>query len=536
MFKIDEIRNKILQGDVLEVLRKIPADSIDCIITSCPYWSLRSYLPNNHLDKSKEIGIEKTLSKYLDKMIGVLKELKRVMKPTATIFWNHGDSYASNGSQRFDRYKYGGKSGIHCGRARTNEIPAKSLCFQNFRLMIRACDELGFMVRDCLIWSKKVWLAKDNTTIGNAMPSSTRDRCTFTYEPVFMLTKSKKYWFDLDCLRVPHIWADRDKRSLLGRVEHKTGKTKIDAFQGGFNGVGYHPLGANRPNVWCIFTEPFSGAHFATFPTKLITDLIRASCPQWVCKCCGLPIIKSKKELKNISWTFCNCKILTCNKCGFVIELGHGTKANNKKVQAVQPRVQRKRQVETNKDKNLLWEEMLGDLDCSTSSNNKGMDNGAWIQNNTDAQSSFGNKRGLYNGTPFSNGENIGEMFDFGRSCASLERNKNRQSSRKFNNPKEKRTRQKNKQREKTSSNNLSSLRETNDAIQYCPQCKTPLKEKNKWQPGLVLDCFLGSGTTAVVAKKLGRDFIGIEINQDYVKMAEKRLSETHYNFELFND
>lgn len=293
----DDFVNKIICGDTLTVLKTMPDNCIDTIITSPPYWGLRIYLDANHPDKNKEIGLELRLEEYHNKLLQITAELKRILKPTGSMFWNHGDSYASSGSQRFDTDKYGGKSGIHCGRARTNEYQSKCMLMQNYRLVLKMIDEQGWILRNIIIWHKP-----------NSMPSSVKDRLSNTYEPVFMLVKSKKYYFDLDSIREPlaesslerqkrgvsenckgyltqkwlHTprenikkqyhskYAGQNTASLFGRLIEQ-GKTHDDWIK--------HPLGKNPGDVWKIATQPFKRSHFATFPQKLIIPMIKAGCP-----------------------------------------------------------------------------------------------------------------------------------------------------------------------------------------------------------------------------------------------------------------
>lgn len=204
-------------------------------------------------------------------------------------------------------------------------------------------DEQDWILRDVIIWAKKVWIAKENITIGNAMPSSVRDRCVFTYEPIFMLTKSKRYFFDQDVIRVSYTqpldrWGG-DKLKANGESKWDKG-TAQQTYRN--REMRPNSMGANRPNVWQINTEPSELSHFAIFPEELVKSVIKAGCPQWICKKCGkareritkaigkgkglLP--PSKKDLKynprglsptssfltgeyniytTIGWTNCNC-------------------------------------------------------------------------------------------------------------------------------------------------------------------------------------------------------------------------------------
>jgi len=347
---IEKYLDQIIQGDTLEVLKTFPDECIDCIITSPPYWGLRDYgdetntiwggdpnckhefeLEHIYREPSKtgeisekakigqgyrnyksgfckkcgawygQLGLEPTLKMYIEHMLQITAELKRVLKPSGVMFWNHGDSYAtqSGSGKIYENIMPGyeekaGSAGLrHRKLLEKQGIPRKSLFLQNFRLILKMVDEQGWTLRDVIIWAKKIWIAKENTTKGNAMPSSVRDRCAFTYEPVFMLTKSEKYWFNQDILRVPQ------KESSFERVKYEITKfggnpsQPLAKLAKGKSGgacqttVNLHPLGANRPNVWQINTEPFHDSHFAVFPTSLVKSLIEAGCPQWICKKCG---------------------------------------------------------------------------------------------------------------------------------------------------------------------------------------------------------------------------------------------------------
>jgi len=306
------MKHKIICGHVLDVLKTLPEESIDTVVTSPPYWGLRSYLPDNHPDKQKEIGLEPTLDSYINHLIEVMSELKRILKKTGVIFWNHADSYGGSGGasgkypEAHPEGNVGGRFGID--KRKISIFPSKPpalhltpkcMLLQNYRFIIRCIDELGLILRDVIIWAKKIWIAKENKTIGNAMPSSVRDRCVFTYEPVFMLVKNKKYFFDQDALRVPYT----QSLNRWGGNELKArGKSEWDSRTGQktYRDRNMRPsaMGANRPNIWQINTEPVELTHFACFPSELVKWCILAGCPQWICKKCGKSrerIVKSEK-------------------------------------------------------------------------------------------------------------------------------------------------------------------------------------------------------------------------------------------------
>ena len=154
-------------------------------------------------------------------------------------------------------------------------VTAKCLALQNYRLIIKMVDDQGWILRNIVVWHKP-----------NHMPSSVKDRFANSYEPVFMLVKKKKYWFDLDSVRKPHSQSSvqRNKYGLTEYPEKKAARSREFKL-----GEFCNPLGGNPGDVWKIATQPYSEAHFATFPEKLITPMIKAGCPKETCKKCGKP-------------------------------------------------------------------------------------------------------------------------------------------------------------------------------------------------------------------------------------------------------
>jgi len=283
MYNINKIRNKILLGDTLEELKKFPPESIDCIVTSPPYWRLRDYRVEG------QIGLEATLKEYIEKMLKITAELKRILKKTGVFFLNWGDCYGGNNR----------RAGLKNSRGCMNKklIPAKCMTLQNYRIIIRMIDEQQWILRNIVIWYKP-----------NAMPSSVKDRFANKYEPVFMLVKSKKYWFDLGAVRIPHKTTIEEYRKKLPKSENN--KTN---FEAGAGIIKYSTnsaikrrftLGKNPGDVWQIPIQPFPEAHFATFPERLVEPMIKAGCPQWICKKCGKArerITRTKYEVKSNS-------------------------------------------------------------------------------------------------------------------------------------------------------------------------------------------------------------------------------------------
>lgn len=272
--------NKIYQGDVVETLKTFPDESVDCIITSPPYWGLRDY------GAEGQIGLEKTLGEYLEKMLSVTAELKRVLKKEGTMWWDHGDSYGTGsgtGSRAGSKQTAGYQEQYEKGKPKVSGYE-KSLLLQAHRLAIRMIDEQGWILRNQIIWWKP-----------NAMPSSVKDRFTVDYEPMFFFTKSRKYFFEpqYEPMITDDIAPPRGSKGVLG--SENLGRRKQDIMPTrnsntytGFNDRYSPPvLGRNKRCVWKIPTQPYSEAHFATFPKKLVEIPIKAGCPEFICTKCG---------------------------------------------------------------------------------------------------------------------------------------------------------------------------------------------------------------------------------------------------------
>ena len=289
----------ILQGDCLDHLALLPSDSFDCIVTSPPYWGLRDY------GVERQIGLEPTLSAYLNQMTAVCRELRRVLKPGGTFWLNIGDSYCST-----DKWG-GGKSGNTGKHTRTEngDVPSwavrtkkepqvglkpKDLCMVPNRLAIRLQDD-GWYVRSEIIWHKP-----------NPMPESVTDRPTSAHEKLWLLTKSTKYFYDHEAIKEPVVKGYAGSSFSTGKTaEHQLGRAstkprrgeKQQAIADNSNASTARRLGGfnarwdaaeangavmetrNARNVWTIAPHPFKGAHFATFPPELVERCIKAGCP-----------------------------------------------------------------------------------------------------------------------------------------------------------------------------------------------------------------------------------------------------------------
>lgn len=335
---VNEITNRtILQGDVLDKLKEIPNEYIDCIISSPPYWGLRDY------GVKGQLGLEPNFRDYLSIMSRIMDELKRVLKKTGTCWINLGDTYAggdnhsdwSNTSKKFGKKR---KQAVFKAQPKKHLI-AKSRYGIPERFYINCIDN-GWIARNHIPWYKS-----------NSMPSSVKDRFTNKWESVFFFAKEQKYYFNLDAVREKTLTETKpfnarvrdtkrglEQQKLTGGMSeeedqkyNKKGEKKQDSTKGpngkpiptyaGFNdrwrakqeteplntyrivnrikdardkGLDHdhcldHPVGKNPGDIFFINPKPFAEAHFATFPVDLPLKILKCACPQQVCSKCGIP-------------------------------------------------------------------------------------------------------------------------------------------------------------------------------------------------------------------------------------------------------
>jgi DNA modification methylase len=250
----------IIQGDSLAVLKTLPDESVDCVITSPPYYGLRDY------GNDKQLGLEKTLDEYLNRLLAITAECKRVLKKTGTLWINHGDSYGNNGGEQKGR-KNRPNQNERYEITRPQSGTSKSLLMTPYRLALKMTNEQGWILRNVLIWFKP-----------NCMPSSVKDRFTVDYEPVFFFTKSKKYYFKQlfeDCI----TGNGREQGIAKGKRFGGTGQATSCVSGFGERVLKNGEQGRNKRCVWKISTKPYKEAHFAVFPEDLVEPMIESGCP-----------------------------------------------------------------------------------------------------------------------------------------------------------------------------------------------------------------------------------------------------------------
>lgn len=294
---------KIYVGDCLEVIRSWPDSFIQCCMTSPPYWGLRDY------GVKGQLGLEKTPDEYVAKMVEIFREVRRVLRDDGTLWLNLGDSYAGSWGNSGKRPELDGESDgqrpKHCeylsrgGWDNRRERPASSYKIPGLKpkdlvgipwMVAFALRADGWYLRSDIIWSKP-----------NPMPESVQDRPTKSHEYIFLLTKSERYYYDVEAIKEPGTLdthrMTRQERVLSGHkslpTHERNGiRSRTDKQRGhsrrhaGFNDrwdsmskQEQCSLMRNKRSVWTVPTEPFNGAHFATFPTKLIAPCILAGCP-----------------------------------------------------------------------------------------------------------------------------------------------------------------------------------------------------------------------------------------------------------------
>lgn len=248
----------VLCGDVFDGLQLLPSESVQCCVTSPPYWGLRDYGVDGQL------GLEKTPEEYVQKMVDVFREVRRVLKDDGTLWLNLGDSYVANatgGLSNRPTLMTGGRANQVEAAKRPDKnvagLKPKDLVGIPWRVAF-ALQADGWYLRSDIIWHKP-----------NPMPESVTDRPTKAHEYLFLMSKSERYYYDHDAVKEPAVKGNAGSR-------FDTGKT-------GVNGAGRVQKGnredhctRNRRSVWTVATQPYKGAHFATFPPKLIEPCILA--------------------------------------------------------------------------------------------------------------------------------------------------------------------------------------------------------------------------------------------------------------------
>jgi DNA modification methylase len=265
---------EILNGDCIEMMKTLPDRSVNCCVTSPPYFGLRDY------GHEGQIGLEETPDAYVAKLVAVFREVKRLLRDDGTLWLNLGDSYVGATSQ----HKEGGSAGENSciskktmsgipqsGRGNRNRamnsigLTMKQLIGIPWRVAF-ALQSDGWYLRQDIIWHKP-----------NPMPESVTDRCTKAHEYIFLLSKSARYFYDAEAIKEPSA-SSSIARLSQPNLESQVGSARVPGkTNGNMKAVGGEMR--NPRSVWTVNTQPYKGAHFATFPLNLIRPCILAGCP-----------------------------------------------------------------------------------------------------------------------------------------------------------------------------------------------------------------------------------------------------------------
>jgi len=422
MYNIDEIKNKIICGDCLEVLKDIPDKSIDMVMTSPPYYSLRNYQVEG------QIGLEENFDKYLNKLLEIFAEIKRVLKKSGSFWLNMGDTFKE-----------------------------KCMMMQPERTALKMIDEQEWWLRQKIIWTKQVLINKENKTIGSVMPTSTKDRFNMSWEYLFHFVKNKKYYFNLDAVRIP--------AQVVGVTDLR-------------------PAGILRQRM-------YPESKYNKFNYRVRDAERKARQPQF--RATKEEIEKYKRDWRK-------------------------EEAEGYRMGSVDPH----------------RAALRGGLKYYKNPDPRGNDEGG------PGSYRLWKDKHPYQGKFSGMGEEEVEMFGSPRARNERKRNKT------LIDPNAKGLRQAPEPGEPNAfhplGKNIPTVWQINpephnfqkevgvdtDHFATYPQelCRIPILSSCP-PDGIVLDPFAGSGTTLLVAKKLGRNYIGIELNPNYCKIAEKRLKAT---------
>lgn len=324
-------RNHIILGDALTRLRALPDAEVDAVITSPPYFRLRDYQVDGQL------GLEDHVNQWVVDILAITQELGRVLVPTGTLWLNVGDSYATHPREG---------------------APAKSLLGGPERLLLGLIEQ-GWRVRNKIVWAKT-----------NPMPTSVTDRLATTYEVIYLLSKQRDYFFDLDAIREEHTSERRGVGRRPGRQAAAARQSARGTTRGGPSsrprqpsrgsqgpatrprpshlgpnadgdsglirmkreGIAGHPLGKNPGDVWRFPSSAFRGAHFATYPEVLVERMVRAGVPEQRCTACLAPYRRPVRRLGRTAVRLAlrpDCDCAATSEPGLVLDpfMGAGTTA-----------------------------------------------------------------------------------------------------------------------------------------------------------------------------------------------------------------
>lgn len=421
----------IHQGDAIETLSELPESSVHCVMTSPPYFGLRDYGVDG------QIGLEESLDEYIQNLVTVGEELRRVLRDDGSWWLNLGDSFAGSwGAQSKDETENNLPQHDHPDKnpARNAQLRRKNKMFVPHRVAI-ALQDAGWIARSDTVWAKP-----------NPMPHPVKDRLNEHKEFIFHLTPNPDYWFDLDAIREPHQ-ENSLSRAQRGRGDGKyrdgpPGQSKNSMMEPADTADTCHQNGKNPGDIFEVPVKPFPEAHFAVYPEELCKKPLKAACPPTVCAACGAPyervtedVPKWEQDRSEIDRPQLERALAKADKAGLTDAHLHACRA-------------------------VGFSDAAAGKACQTGAGN----NRERVEElAAEAKAALG---GYFREFATADIETAG----WEQSCA----------------------------------------------------CAT-----DETEPGIVLDPFAGAGTTCLVAKQLTRRFIGIDLNPEYVALAQKRVGVT---------
>ena len=288
----------LINGNALHI--PLADKSVQCCVTSPPYWGLRDY------GEPDQLGLEQTPEEYVENMVAVFREVWRVLRDDGTLWLNLGDSYSATRWSNTPSTTGISREYSDIVSERITNLPPKNLVGIPWRVAF-ALQADGWYLRNDIIWHKP-----------NPMPESVTDRCTKSHEYIFLLTKSAKYYYDNEAIKEPAEQGslERMRRGVSdhhknvdgapGQTPHSINQPRLNVKRGGFNGKTNAMSGReafrkfvgkrNRRTVWTITTKPYSGAHYATFPPEIPETCIKAGTSEaGKCPDCGMPFERVKE-------------------------------------------------------------------------------------------------------------------------------------------------------------------------------------------------------------------------------------------------
>lgn len=512
---------RIINADVMQGLAELPDESVHCIVTSPPYWRLRDYGADG------QIGLEPTLAEHIAKLVEVFREVRRVLRKDGTLWLNYGDAYNAAGRVGHGRCvghkqatNRASAAGADTSRPSVDTLKEKDLLMMPERLAIALQDD-GWYVRSRIIWAKP-----------NPMPESVTDRPTKSHEHIWLMSKQPRYFYDAAAIQ------EEGSGRTPGNVNPNGKGADNPRIANGGSGIFAAQQRAqetrNARDVWTIATAPFAEAHFATFPPELAERCIKAGCPQFTCSECGTALdhsiietIRSStngNDMRQLRRAVSQAAVTQASDEVLLQEMrGCGTEASAN-LGAVQMVRNSGISGSPQEAAELLQQGMCISMDGEKQIHDEGEIHDQQRVCGSPHAATPGCEQGrIRDGAPSCDGADTRATAAQNGGCSPQEWGANGQR------PRKPRSVGKGKARQAAESQNresaLPALQPANNAVPTCPCCAANLARVGAISPGTVLDVFGGSGTTGLVADRLQRNSILIELNPAYAAMARKRIT-----------